>query len=243
MPTILFLGASSDIAVATARIFAGNQYNIQLAGRDLDYLNRVKTDLEIRYKVHCDIYFFDATQFESHQSFVHNLNPIPDITVCAFGYLGDQALAEKNWEETTTILSSNFTGAISILNGIGSLYESNKKGTIVGISSVAGERGRKSNYIYGSAKAGFTTYLSGLRHRLFVSGINVITIKPGFVKTKMTSQLNLPPRLTATPLQVAAAIETAVRKRKHTVYIKPIWKYIMLIIRNLPENIFKRTQL
>jgi short-subunit dehydrogenase len=243
MSSILFLGASSDIATATARIFAENHFDIQLAGRNIDYLNRVKTDLEIRYGVQCDVYFFDALGFDTHNKFVYALKNIPDITVCAFGYLGDQTLAQVDWEESKKILDTNLIGAISILNRIADIYEKNRKGIIVGITSVAGERGRKSNYIYGSAKAGFTAYLSGLRHRLFSLGIPVISIKPGFVKTKMTSHLDLPPKLTATSNQVAAAIYSSVQKNKNTVYVKSIWRYIMIIIRQLPENLFKRTKL
>ncbi|HEY2727571.1 MAG TPA: SDR family NAD(P)-dependent oxidoreductase, partial [Parafilimonas sp.] len=118
-----------------------------------------------------------------------------------------------------------------------------KNGTIVGISSVAGERGRQSNYIYGSAKAGFTAYLSGLRNRLYHDNVHVLTVLPGFVNTKMTAELNLSPLLTASPEQVADAVETAIRKKKNVIYVKWFWKWIMKIIKNIPEGMFKKKKL
>ena len=160
-----------------------------------------------------------------------------------FGFLGDQQKAESDWEECHRILQVNFVGAVSILNRIAEKYIAGGHGTIVGISSVAGERGRKSNYLYGSAKAGFTAYLSGLRNRLFSKGIHVLTVQPGFVYTKMTEHLTLPAPLTATPEQVAAAIATAVRKKKNIIYVKWFWRWIMLVIRCIPEPVFKKMNL
>src|SRR5690606_12784913 len=116
-------------------------------------------------------------------------------------------------------------------------------GTIVGISSVAGERGRQSNYLYGSAKAGFTAYLSGLRNALFSDNVHVVTVLPGFVYTKMTENLNLPKLLTAQPSEVADAIYAAVQKKKNTIYVRWFWKWIMLIIKCIPEFIFKKLKL
>src|SRR5690606_21774140 len=136
-------------------------------------------------------------------SFIGSFTNFPAISVCVFGYLGEQSVAQNDFAEAQRIISTNFTGAVSVLNLIGSLYESRKSGTIVGISSVAGERGRQSNYIYGSSKAAFTAYLSGMRNRLFKSNVHVVTVKPGFVETKMTHELDLPPLLTAKPSQVA----------------------------------------
>lgn len=243
MPTVLFLGACSDISIATARRLANRGYDIQLAGRDLDAMNRIGIDLKIRYGIDCKVYSFDALEFDTHQKFVDALSVFPDITICTFGYLGDQTIAQSNWGEAKRIIDTNLTGAISILNRIGDIYEGNGNGVIIGISSVAGERGRKSNYIYGCAKAGFTAYLSGLRHRLYSSRVRVISIKPGFVRTKMTAHLDLPSKLTATPVQVARAIERAIDKPRDVVYVKLIWKYIMIVIKHLPERIFKRTKL
>jgi short-subunit dehydrogenase len=126
---------------------------------------------------------------------------------------------------------------------VANAYEAMKAGMIVGISSVAGERGRQSNYIYGSAKAGFTAYLSGLRNRLFRSGVHVMSVQPGFVNTRMTQHLTLPPLLTAQPEQVADAVFKAVQRKKNVLFVKWPWKYIMLIIKSIPESIFKKLKL
>ena len=122
-------------------------------------------------------------------------------------------------------------------------YEKDEKGFIVGVSSVAGERGRKANYIYGSSKAGFTTYLSGLRNRLYKSNINVLTVKPGYIYTKMTEKLKLPSLLTAKPDEVAKLIFSSQKKKKNVIYIKSVWRLIMLLIRIIPEWKFKKMDL
>ena len=114
---------------------------------------------------------------------------------------------------------------------------------LVGVSSVAGERGRASNYVYGSAKAGFSAFLSGLRNRLAGSGVHVVTVKPGYVRTRMTDGMDLPPRLTAEPDEVARAVVRAIRRRRDVVYVRRIWRVIMLAVRAIPERIFKRTRL
>jgi len=122
-------------------------------------------------------------------------------------------------------------------------FERRKKGVIVGISSVAGERGRQSNYIYGSAKAGFTAYLAGLRNRLFHHGVHVVTVKPGFVKTRMIENLSTPGPLTASPKNVATSVLRAIKKKKDIIYVLSIWSVVMLMIRMIPESIFKRLKL
>jgi decaprenylphospho-beta-D-erythro-pentofuranosid-2-ulose 2-reductase len=152
-------------------------------------------------------------------------------------------VAQTNWTETSKIIHSNYTGAVSILNIVAEDYAKKRQGTIVGISSVAGERGRQSNYLYGSAKAGFTAYLSGLRNYLFQYGVHVMSVQPGFVYTKMTEDLKLPPLLTATPAQVASAIAKAIQKKKNVLYVKWMWRYIMFIIKSIPEPIFKKLKL
>ncbi|NSL86455.1 SDR family oxidoreductase [Chitinophaga sp. Mgbs1] len=243
MPTILFLGAGSDMAVAMARKYAAQQYDIQLAARHTAALIPLQQDLIIRYGVNVTVHTFDATACNTHAAFFSALPVQPDITVCAFGYLGDQEQAQQHWQEAAAIIHTNYTGAVSILNVVAENYEARKTGTIIGISSVAGERGRQSNYIYGSAKAGFTAYLSGLRNRLFRSGVHVMSVQPGFVNTRMTQHLNLPPLLTASPEAVAAAVYKAGKRRKNSIYVKWHWKYIMLIIKLIPEGIFKKLKL
>jgi short-subunit dehydrogenase len=236
---VLILGATSDVAVACAHEFAANGYNLYLAGRDTDTLNIMASDASIRHRIEARALKFDALQSETHHSFYESLNPKPDVTVCVFGLLGDQQLSEHDWAACEKVIHSNYTGAVSILNAVANNYEANKAGVIVGVSSVAGERGRQSNYIYGSAKAGFTAYLSGLRN----SNVHVVTVKPGFINTRMTEGLKLPKPLTAEPAHLSKAIFKAVKKKRDVIYVLPVWRLIMLIIRNIPEGIFKKLKL
>jgi len=243
MPSVLLLGANSDMAIAIARKYAQKGFEIILASRNQEALLPLMEDIKIRYKAQAKMVMFDALDFDGHQTFYQQLGISPDITVCVFGYLGEQEKAVTDWKESEKIIQTNYTGAVSILNIIAEDYASKKKGAIVGISSVAGERGRQSNYMYGSAKAGFTAYLSGLRNRLYKYNVHVVTVLPGFVNTKMTAELNLPPMLTANPQQVADAVEKAVRKKQNVVYVKWFWKWIMMIIKSIPENMFKKKNL
>lgn len=243
MSYVLILGATSDVAVACAHEFATKGYNLYLAGRDIDTLNVMANDAAIRHRIEAKALKFDALQSETHQSFYESLNPKPDVTVCVFGFMGDQQRSEQDWTACDKVIHSNYTGAVSILNAVANHYEANRKGVIVGVSSVAGERGRQSNYIYGSAKAGFTAYLSGLRNRLSKSDVHVVTVKPGFINTRMTEGLKLPKPLTAEPEHLGKAIFKAVKKRKNVIYVLPVWRLIMLIIRNIPEGIFKKLKL
>jgi short-subunit dehydrogenase len=149
----------------------------------------------------------------------------------------------SDWADTLKILDANYIGAVSIFNILGEAMKTRGSGVMVGISSVAGERGRKSNYLYGSAKAGFSAYLSGLRNALYAHGVQVITVKPGFIYTSMTEGLSLPPMLTAKATEVADSVYGAIEKRKDIIYIKWFWKWIMWIIRNIPEKIFKKLSL
>ncbi|RAJ06736.1 hypothetical protein LX64_01863 [Chitinophaga skermanii] len=243
MPTLLLLGANSDMAVALARKFAQEKFDIQLAARNTAPLEALCSDLHIRYNVTATAHTFDATAYDTHESFYNSLPVKPNVTISVFGYLGEQATANNSWQETAKIIATNYTGAVSILNIVANDYAAKKAGTIIGISSVAGERGRQSNYTYGSAKAGFTAYLSGLRNRLFHDGVHVMSVQPGFVYTRMTEHLNLPKLLTAQPADVANAIYKGYSKKKNVIFVKWFWRYIMCIIRNIPEGIFKKLKL
>jgi decaprenylphospho-beta-D-erythro-pentofuranosid-2-ulose 2-reductase len=242
MSTILILGAASDMAMAIANKYAAEGHAIQLAARNAQRLKALQSDISIRHNVTCTAHEFDALSFTSHQAFFDQLPVKPDITICVFGYLGENETARSSWAESEKIIHTNYTGAVSILNVVSNYYAAHKKGIIAGISSVAGERGRQSNYIYGSAKAGFTAYLSGLRNRLFHE-VHVVSVQPGFVYTAMTANLTLPPLLTAMPEQVANTVYKAVAKKKNVVYVKWFWRWIMLIIKSIPEFIFKKLKL
>jgi short-subunit dehydrogenase len=240
---VLILGAASDIARATARAFAAEGHPIQLAARRVARLDADKADLEIRYGVPVTLHELDATALETHAAFVDGLPDLPQVAVCAVGMLGNQAESAADPLRAAEVMRSNFEGPASLLGVLANAMESRGSGTLVGISSVAGLRGRASNYVYGSAKAGFSAYLSGLRNRLAGRGVHVVTVLPGFVATAMTEGMDLNPRLTAAPEEVAQAIVGAVKKNRNIVYIRPIWRLIMTIIRALPEPIFKKTSL
>lgn len=243
MSTVLILGASSDMAVAIAKKFASERYDIQLAARNSSRLQPLQSDLSIRHNIKATLHEFDAEKPESHGAFFSSLPIRPDITICVFGYLGEQKQAESDWKECSRIIQVNYTGAVSILNIVANAYADAGSGIIAGISSVAGERGRQSNYFYGSAKAGFTAYLSGLRNRLFHHKVHVLSVQPGFVYTRMTEGMPLPKPLTAKPEEVAAVVYKAILKKKNVVYVKWFWRWIMLIIKSIPEFIFKKLKL
>lgn len=240
MPYLLIIGAKSDIAMECARIYSENGYDLYLTGRNIEKLNDFKKDLEIRSNQNIQLLELDVIDFKSHDAFYDNLEIKPIGVITVAGYLGTQKEAQNDFKQSKQIIETNYTGIVSLLNIISNDFEKRKKGFIVGISSVAGDRGRKSNYIYGSAKAGLTTYLSGLRNRLYSSSVSVLTVKPGFVNTKMTSGMDLPQKLTAEPTQVAEDIFKAQQKKKNVIYTQSKWRLIMLIIKSIPEFIFKK---
>ena len=239
-PTVLILGGTSDIGRAIARDYAAHGYAVQLAGRDQGELEINARDLTVRFAATVSVHLFDSLELATHAPFVGGLIPLPDVVICVVGLMKDQAELERDPDEAELVMCSNFNGPAHILGLIANRLAERGSGTILGISSVAGDRGRARNYIYGSAKAAFTTYLSGLRARLLPRGIRVITVKPGYVRTRMTDGMVLPPMLTASPEQVAVAIRNAERGRCDVIYVRPIWRLIMAIICALPEPIFKR---
>ncbi len=242
-PWLLILGANSDMAIACAKRYAKEGFNIYLASRNQTECKKTAVDLRIRYSTEILSLTFDATDFSSHESFYANLPAKPKGVIVAFGMMHEQLESQQSFKLTQNMIEVNYAGAVSILEIIAADFEQRLFGFIVGISSVAGDRGRQSNYLYGSTKAALTAYLAGLRHRLIFSDVSVLTVKPGFVATKMTAGLDLPMKLTAQPEQVAETIFDAVKKRKATVYVKPIWRLIMLIIIHLPNFVFHKSKL
>ncbi len=241
---VLILGANSDIAQAVARKFAKEERaNLYLASRDMGILQKRAQDITTRYQVSAQPLYFDATDYSSHAGFYAALNPKPDGVVVAFGFLGNQKLAQSSFSEARLIIETNYAGAVSILEIIAADFERRSHGFIVGMSSVAGERGRGSNYIYGSAKGAFSVYLSGLRNRLARSSVSVTTVLLGFVDTKMTRDLALPKRLVATPFDAGEDIFSAIRRSRDVAFIKWYWKWIMTVIKMVPETFFKRLHL
>lgn len=240
---VLILGARSDMARACAHRFAKAGHPLVLAARDPATLEADATDLRLRYSVPVTCVAFDATDIAGLDVFLDTLPDLPAIALCAVGAMGDQAQSQRDALAAAAVIRANFEGPALALGALAERFEKRGSGTIIGISSVAGERGRASNYVYGAAKAGFTAFLSGLRNRLARSPVQVITVLPGFVATRMTEAMDLNPRLTAQPEEVAEAIFRAHEKRRDVIYIRPVWRLIMAIIRALPEPVFKRTRL
>ncbi len=239
MSYVLIIGAKSDIAKATAREYAKNGYDLYLAARNVEELADFAQDIKTRTQKEVKLVELDILDFESHQAFYDNLEEKPLGVISAVGYLGDQQKAQTDFTEAKRIIDTNYTGVVSLLNIIANDFEQRRSGFMVGISSVAGDRGRKSNYIYGSAKAALTAYLSGLRNRLYEAQVHVLTVKPGFVATKMTAELDLPEKLTAQPEEVAQDIFKAQQSGKNVLYTKWIWKWVMMVIKMIPEWKFK----
>jgi len=239
MSYILIIGAKSDIAKATAREYAKHGYNLYLAARNLDELKEFANDVTVRTQRTVKLVELDILDYKAHQSFYDKLDEKPLGVISAVGYLGDHEKAQSDFSEAKKIIDTNYTGVVSLFNIIADDFEKRRSGFMIGISSVAGDRGRKSNYIYGSAKAALTAYLSGLRNRLCDAQVNVLTVKPGFVSTKMTEDMDLPEKLTAQPEEVAEDIYTAQQKGKNVIYTKWIWKWLMVIIKMIPEWKFK----
>ena len=237
--SVLILGALSDIAKSIAQRYSRDGYNLHLAARKIDDLKLYSADLKIRYNINIDIYELDLLKTETHENFIKKLKEIPPIIICAVGLLGEQKENENNVELRTKVIRTNYEGPINIISEFANIFENQGFGTIVGISSVAGDRGKASNYIYGSAKAGFTAFLSGLRNRLAKKNVHVLTVLPGTVYTKMTLGMKLPKLFTSSPEKVANDIYDAVKKKKDIIYTMKIWRLIMFIIRCIPERIFK----
>lgn len=242
-PWLLILGGNSDIALGCAHQFAKNSFNIYLASRDMINLKKNANDISIRYDVDVIPVYFDSKDFKTHSSFYTSLQKPISGAIMAFGVMHDQNNSENDIMLAKDTIDTNYLGLVSITEIIANDFKSKKKGFITVITSVAGDRGRMSNYIYGSSKAAISCYLSGLRHKLFKYGINVIDVKPGFVSTKMTKNMNLPKLLTAKPKYVGKKIFDAYKNNKDVVYVKPIWRYIMFIIRIIPNFIFHKTNL
>lgn len=241
--SLLVLGAGSDMAIATAREFAKDGFDIVLASRNTERLEQYAKDIRIRYEVEVDVVYFDACDLTSHQPFLENLPRPVEGLLLAFGYMEEQEKAQADSETLQLTINTNFTAAAHFTEKFAAILASQNSGFIVGISSVAGERGRQSNYIYGASKAAFSTYLAGLEHRFSPSNVHVLCVKPGFVNTKMTRNLDLPQKLTAEPQEVAKAIKKAVDKNKSVIYVKPIWALIMALIKFTPRFVFNKTKL
>lgn len=244
MSRILIIGATSGMAKALAYQYAQQHKDLILAGRDVEDLQRISTDLHVRFGVDVNVELFEALDYASHESFFEKCSQDGNLEglILAYGYLSEQKEAQERFSEAQKVIEVNFTSCVSILEMAARYFEQQKKGFICVISSVAGDRGRQSNYMYGAAKGGLSVYLQGLRNRLYPSNVQVITVKPGFVDTKMTFGIQ-GMFLVAKPEDVAKRVTAAIKKGKDTVYTPFFWEWIMLIIKLVPEKIFKRMKL
>ncbi len=235
----LIVAATSDIGRAVAHELARRGFHLHLTARHPDHLADDVQDLRIRYNVEIRTHALDVCDYTTHPVFAEQLNPIPQVIVLMAGYLGNNEQAEHDLDERRRIMEVNYNGAASV---IAALVPHLSSGAIIaGVSSVAGDRPRGTLYWYGSAKCGLSGFLDGLRMRLYERGIHVITIKPGVVATKMTAHLPIAQTpLTATPERVARDIAHAIEKRKSTLYTPWYWRWIMLVLRWMPETIIRR---
>ncbi len=243
----VIVGATSEIARAIVRELAKDGGRLVVAARDEEELQLLAQDVELRTAAKVTPIRLDVTDFDRHEEFVNAciaaLGSVEGVVLCQ-GSMVDQEQAATNWSLAREMIEVNYAAGVSLGNLFSAKLAAQGRGYVCGVSSVAGDRGRQSNFLYGSTKAGFSTYLDGLRNRLFRSGVAVITVKPGFVDTSMTWGL-LNPRspLMATPERVARDIGRAIRRRKNTVYTPWFWALVMLVIRLVPEPIFKRLSL
>ena len=241
--TALVVGATSDIGRAIARRLARDGCALQLAARNAEDLAAEARDMRTRTDSAVTTHRCDVLDADGGVSLLDGLGALPDVAVCVVGLTGDQQAAQRDGAAAERIMRTNYVGPSLLMGALAERFEQRGRGVLVGVSSVAGDRGRASNYVYGSAKAGFSAFLSGLRNRLAGSGVHVVTVKPGYVRTRMTDGMELPPRLTAEPDEVAWAVVRAIRRRRDVVYVRRIWRVIMLVVRAIPERVFKRTRL
>lgn len=243
--SVVVIGATSMIARAAAMEFAARGYRIVVASRDREENHIIAADLRVRFETDAYAVPFEALAYDSHQLFydqcVEALGTTPEGVLLCFGYLEDQQKAQDDFAVARKLLDINLTACVSVLEIFARKFEERGGGFIVGVSSVAGDRGRMGNYVYGCAKAGFSAYLQGLRQRLSRRNVSVLTVKPGFIDTKMTFGMpNL--LLMASPETAGRDIVRAILKKRDVIYTPWFWRYIMLIIRHVPEFIFKRTK-
>lgn len=242
MNRVLILGATSPIARALALRFACDGAHLYLAARDADEVRRVADDISVRAGVDTMSGIFDATDFASHDAFIRdvasNLGGLDGVVVC-FGTLGDEESAQSDPAAALATIHQNFTGAVSLMTLAARHLEQQRSGFIIAIGSVAGDRGRSRNYVYGAAKGALATFAQGLRGRLANAGVHVMTVKLGTVDTRMTWGRE-GALLTIPPARAAESIYNAYRKRAEVVYVPWFWRVIMNGLRIIPESRFKR---
>ncbi|HEU5228656.1 MAG TPA: SDR family oxidoreductase [Ktedonobacteraceae bacterium] len=242
---VLIIGATSAIAYEAAKCFAQDGADLFLVARNAEKLTSVADDLKVRSTKNVETEVLDLSELDRHQALLEKAFSCLggcDMLLIAHGTLGDQRKCELSVAETLREFTNNCTSVISLLTIAANYFEQQKHGCIAVISSVAGDRGRQSNYVYGTAKAAVSAFLQGLRNRLARSGVAVLTIKPGTVDTPMTADLKKG-LLFASAQSVGQGVYRAMLRGKDVVYLPWYWRPIMLIVRSVPERIFKKMSL
>jgi len=245
MKKILIIGATSAIAEHSARIWAGRGDTLYLVARNKERLNAIAVDLKVRGTSQIYTFCTDLNHLDSHATLLDAAEAAMagiDTVLIAHGTLSNQKSCEQNVEEMLAEIKTNALSTISLLTLIANLFEAKQAGTIAVISSVAGDRGRASNYVYGSAKAMVTAFTSGLQQRLHKANVGVVTIKPGFVDTPMTAKFKKG-LFWAKPQTVAENIVKAIDTKKNEVYVPTFWWLVMVLIKAIPCNLFRKIKL
>lgn len=245
MKRVLILGATSAIAERTARLFAQRGDQLFLVARNAQRLKTITDDLRVRGACDCDYRVANLADNSEHVELLREATAQLgglDVVLIAYGTLGDQKAGEQDFAMAMQELQTNCLSVLSLLSLLANQMEQQGHGCLAVLSSVAGDRGRQSNYIYGTAKGGLSIFLQGLRNRLGKTGIQVLTIKPGFVDSPMTREFDKG-LLWAKPEKIAAGIVKAIDKKRDVIYLPFFWRYIMLIIKLIPEKLFKRLSL
>jgi short-subunit dehydrogenase len=242
---VLIVGATSAIAAETARAYAPDGARLFLTGRNPDRLAAVAADLRVRGAAAVETVVLDATDHRRCEAVVEAAWAAfggLDVALIAHGVLPDQARCQASVTAAVAALDVNFTSVVALLTPLANRFEAARHGCIAVITSVAGDRGRQSNYVYGAAKGGLDRFLEGLRNRLYHAGVAVVTLKPGFVDTPMTAGLKHGP-LFASARRAGRAVHRAIERRRDVAYVPWFWRPIMCLIRALPEFVFKRFRL
>lgn len=239
---ILIIGAGSAIAAATARLFAEEHCRLYLTARNEEHLALQKEDLLLRGAADVNYSLLDVNNFDQHDAIieraVESLGSIDTVLIC-HGSLPDQSKCEEDFQSALHEINTNALSVISLVTRIANRLAAQRSGCIAVVTSVAGDRGRQSNYVYGSAKGMVSLFLQGLRGRLLRSNVQVVDIRPGFVDTPMTAAFAKGP-LWSSPERIAQSIVHGIRRNRHTVYAPGYWRAIMFVVRAIPEIIFKR---
>lgn len=246
MSNILIIGATSAIAKEVARNYARQSNNLYLVGRNAEKLTVMTDDLKVRGAGSVGQAVLDCNEFDQHEAMlqqaIQTLGHV-DIALICHGSLPNQSHCEIDFQLAAQEINTNGLSVISLLTGIAKHMREQQQGTIAVITSVAGDRGRASNFVYGAAKSMVSTYLQGLRGSLLANNVHIVDIRPGFVDTPMTAGIDKGGPLWSSPKLIADIIEKSINKRRHTVYAPFYWRYIMLIVSSIPDFIFKKLKI